>query len=920
MFRLSVGLIAAISMVLPAIADEDDGKRRIEEVIVTAEKVESTVSDTSISITAIGADMIEDLGIQSADEFVNFIPATTRDNYDIRIRGVGRNFRSLGGDPGVATYYNGVYSEDALIALTENALFDVERIEVLRGPQGTLYGRNSVGGAINYITKSPTEELSGSIRAQFGSHRNREYYGILSGPLNVETGSAGYRLVISDRNRDGWLSGQYGSPDTDSTNDQNASLTLEFAPTDKLEISTRINKRNSSRIIGNSMLIDQGWGADRGTRRTDIYAYGMRAATATTPGATMFTHPTTGVVAYGAPIRPGVDIAASSVVNQAYGSNAYINGSGDLENVDAEALTNGMTDEGFDQQGASLNVTYDLNDNMTLKYIFGYGDFEYTTIYDYDFSNSQIANSGTTVLEDVWNASHEIQLLWDVTDNFFLTSGLYYFASDRKQDYTISHYSSQGRIDQAANYGALAGTVAAFGLTDYIPIENAPMGFQTFGTWTGDPDGHAYHHINTNYVEQTAIFSQGTYTFNDEWALTIGARYAEDEKEVLERRGGYTETMFPFDPIFGVRAGLLAAFGVDEATATALGWSDLALVNVAMGNAVPTMDFTGENPIAPTCAFNSVECATPMYLTGVPIGFSSLAADKKKWSKATGRVVLDWTPNEDTLVYASYTTGYRAGGYGLGIIDARDLTDAVVNSIYSYDEEEVAHTELGFKGTFADGTVQLFSSIYRYQYDGYQDEVVVYDEVQAAFRGLPANTGSAVNQGWEVEGTWLATDELTINANYSLTKTEYQDDVLLLEDDNPLAPVPLYGQVSHNLKGSSLKGIPEHKFTAWANYRFDLPNSTLVAAAYYSFTGEYNSESIDREFDKMPARHQTDASIIWTNSDGLLTIRGFVDNLFDARNFRSLSAGSLGNNYMLTGTLLRTRSFGVDITRRFGEG
>ena len=918
MFRLSLGLIAAISMVLPAIADEDDGKRRIEEVVVTAEKVESTVSDTSISITAIGADMIEDLGIQSADEFVNFIPATTRDNYDIRIRGVGRNFRSLGGDPGVATYYNGVYSEDALIALTENALFDVERIEVLRGPQGTLYGRNSVGGAINYITKSPTDELSGSIRAQFGSHRNREYYGILSGPLNVENGSAGYRLVISDRNRDGWMSGQYGSPDTDSTNDQNASLTLEFEPTDKLNISTRINKRNSYRVIGNGVLIDQGWGADRGTRRTDLYAYGMRAATATTPGATMFTHPTTGEVAYGAPVRPGVDVAASSVVNQAYGSNAYINGAGDLEAVDAEALTNGMTDEGFDQQGASLNVTYELNDNMTLKYIFGYGDFDYTYTVDYDYSDSEIANSGLTVLEDVWNASHEVQLLWDVSDNFFLTSGLYYFASDRKQDYTISHFNSQGRIDQAANYGGLAGIMAAFGLSDYTPIANAPMGFQTTGLWTGDQDGHAYHHINTNYVEQTAIFSQGTYTINDEWALTIGARYAEDTKEVLERRGGYFESLFPFD--YGIRAGLLAAFGVDEATATALGWSNLALANVAMGNAVPTMDFTGQNPIAPTCAFTSVECATPMRLTGIPFGFSSLATESKTWSKATGRINLDWTPNEDTLVYLSYTTGYRAGGYGLGTLDARDLTGAVFNSIYSYDEEEVAHTELGFKGTFADGTLQLFSSLYRYQYDGYQDSVTVYDDVQATFLTLPTNTGSAVNQGWEVEGTWLATDELTINANYSLTKTEYQDEVYLLEDDNPLAPVPLYGTVSHLLKGSSLKGIPEHKFTAWANYRFDLPNSTLVAAAYYSFTGEYNSESIDREFDKMPARHQTDASLIWNSGDGLLTVRAFVDNLFDARNFRSLSAGSLGNNYMLTGTLLRTRSFGIDITRRFGEG
>ena len=78
---------------LSALAD-DEG-RRIEEVIVTAEKVEATVSDTSISITAIGSEMLEDMGIQSANEFVNYIPATTRDDYDIRIRGVGRNFRAL---------------------------------------------------------------------------------------------------------------------------------------------------------------------------------------------------------------------------------------------------------------------------------------------------------------------------------------------------------------------------------------------------------------------------------------------------------------------------------------------------------------------------------------------------------------------------------------------------------------------------------------------------------------------------------------------------------------------------------------------------------------------------------------------------------------------------------------------------------
>ena len=257
--------------------------------------------------------MLEDLGIQSADEFVNFIPATTRDTYDIRIRGVGRNFRALGGDPGVATYYNDVYSEDALIALTENALFDVERIEVLRGPQGTVYGRNSIGGAINYITKRPSEEQAALLRVQLGSDANQEFYGVLSGPLKVSQGTAGYRLTVSDRERDGWQEGQYGAPDTDSVNDKNYALSIEMDPTDRLSIFTRLNKRNSWRVVGNGMIIDEGWGDFRGTRRTDQYAFGIRSVTADTVGATQFIHPTTGVVAYGADIRPGVDPAASSM-------------------------------------------------------------------------------------------------------------------------------------------------------------------------------------------------------------------------------------------------------------------------------------------------------------------------------------------------------------------------------------------------------------------------------------------------------------------------------------------------------------------------------------------------------------------------------------------------------------------------------
>ena len=115
--------------------------RQIEEVVVTAERRESTVQDTAIAITAFTGEFLEDFGIRNQEDLQNYTPATTIQPYDMSIRGVGRLFRALGGDPGIATYFDGAYSEDFGIASTEGGLFDIERIEVLRGPQGTLQPR-----------------------------------------------------------------------------------------------------------------------------------------------------------------------------------------------------------------------------------------------------------------------------------------------------------------------------------------------------------------------------------------------------------------------------------------------------------------------------------------------------------------------------------------------------------------------------------------------------------------------------------------------------------------------------------------------------------------------------------------------------------------------------------------------------------
>ncbi|MDB4567729.1 TonB-dependent receptor plug domain-containing protein, partial [Pseudomonadales bacterium] len=415
-----VALVAGAGLVLTAPLYAEDGQRRIEEVVVTAEKIESTVSDTSISITAFSEEAIEDFGIQGADELVNYLPATTRDAYDIRIRGVGRNFRALGGDPGVATYYNGIYSPDFGIAASENGLYDLARVEVLRGPQGTLYGRNSIGGALNYVTNSADYEPAGEVRVQMGAYDTKELYGMVNGTILDEV-LAG-RITATKRDRDGHQKGLNGSPDLDSTHDRNVAVSLLIDVRPNLSIKVRGNDRISDRAIGQYGYIDQGPAGFRGAG-TDYAAYGLRQVPNGTPGSVNYTNPGNGAIISGMPVRPGMDPAATHMPNASFGRTDVegLYGSADMDN-----MRNLVNDSGgdcqwpyantecnhskFDHMSSSFELTWDINDDMALTYLFGTNDFEYTFNIDIDGYDSDFSKYRQTVLEDVWNYSHELRL------------------------------------------------------------------------------------------------------------------------------------------------------------------------------------------------------------------------------------------------------------------------------------------------------------------------------------------------------------------------------------------------------------------------------------------------------------------------------------------------------------------------------
>ncbi|MCB1685030.1 MAG: TonB-dependent receptor [Pseudomonadales bacterium] len=873
--------------------------------------------------------MIEDFGIQGADELVNFIPSTTRDAYDIRIRGVGRNFRALGGDPGVATYYNGVYSEDFGIASSENGLYDVQRVEVLRGPQGTLYGRNAIGGALNYITNQPTYETEASIRAMFGNLDTMETYGILSGPLIADR--LAYRLVALRRDRDGSQEGLAGSEDVNSIGDQNISVALNWKIADNWESNVRWNDRRSDRIIGLDPIVNEGAGTDRGVRSTNILAFGLIRDPA---GPIGFTDPVTGTTFNARYPRPGVDPAVRTNVNGTYfGTDPSVNIQGqlfdpDVKDLEGWAATNNQNDEVFDHQGVQFDLSWDISETTALKYIGGWSDFDYTFDIDLDYTSGTLSQYRQTTLESVETYSHELQLLWQIGDNLQLTSGLYYFNSDRLQNYAFRDLYNQGRYTRAANYGAYNAFVTA----PHRRLGSAPIGGSVTGRWEGDASGSPYEYRNTVETDAYAAYTQGTYTFNDQWALTLGIRWAEDKKSAYENRTAYIEV----DPTLftGAAPGCGLLFGMPAAAVpcSAVGVTNLALANIYMGNA--SYDYANVDPISPivsTCAGgNAAEpnCLTPLRLQGIPYSYADAAEGDDKWDKVTWRANLDWTPNEDTLVYLSATTGYRAGGYSLGIGNSREPTPAGTTVPSTYDDETVIAYELGYKGTLLDGQLQFNASWYLYQYDNYQDRVPSYNAGAQSNVDVVVNVDEAENMGIELEATWLATDSWTIGGNYSYADTEYKSDFFIIEDDSPEYPITLFptaltnGSAYNNyfvtnLKGDALKRIPEHKATMWSSYDWRFSAGTLTAGGTLSYTGKYQDSGLKRSLDEVPERYRLDMSVTWRDSAERWVVRGFVDNVTDEGSARGIGTTTVSSNFRQTASYLYPRFYGIDLSYTF---
>ncbi len=221
-----------------------------ETIQITAQKREASIQSTPISVTAISGDVLEQMGVTNMDDFQFFAPGITITNDSmaiVNIRGIGTTAFGVATDPSSTIYIDGIYQPRPTTGYQD--MFDVERLELLRGPQGVLFGRNSVGGALNIISKGPTEDFEGSVGLTLGSYNKQTLTGTFSGGL---TDNSRARLTVLKNTRDGvytdMLTGdKYQDEDTFATRG-----TLAIDLSDKLEMVLRAdyNKDGGTGYIG----------------------------------------------------------------------------------------------------------------------------------------------------------------------------------------------------------------------------------------------------------------------------------------------------------------------------------------------------------------------------------------------------------------------------------------------------------------------------------------------------------------------------------------------------------------------------------------------------------------------------------------------------------------------------------------------
>lgn len=886
---LSAGLM---SLSFPALAQNsgeqqaDDTRNNNGIIIVTAQGREQSLSDVPISVNVLSGDTLQKSGANDIRGLNQIAPSVlisstgNEANGSVRIRGIGTVGDNPGLESSVAVFIDGVYRSRSGNALGD--LGPIDRIEVLRGPQGTLFGRNASAGLLNIITQKPTFEFEGYVNATYGNFDNIRLEGGINTPISD---ALAVRIDGSYEERDGFYNDVVNDTTVNNRDRYLVRAQALFEPTDAL----------SFRLIGDYSKKNESCCA--ATFVQPDFAPLARVSTGLDP----FTRPTNGaaLTSTANPIIPvllalGQD--PRGLTQDTFNRDIYV--------------TPGRSYAGeTEDYGVSLQGDFDLG-AVELTSITGYREYSNFQGSDTDYTQVDILfrepgrDAGA---REFATFSQELRLQGSAFDNRldWVVGGFYAHETLQTRD-NLKFGSQYGAFAPCRIVNAVNPALASPGSTGCLSAGGRTALAGAFGPATPlifagldrlaqvnnvGGTGDVYNQVSENF----AFFTHNIIHVTDKLDLTLGLRWTNETKT--------------FDSTFANNNVICP-----QQRAALSGLLTSPLSGLAGGL------------IALACQGNSTA-----ELDGVSLN------DQRDEDEFTGTAVLSWKPVDDLLIYGSYSRGYKAGGFNL---DRSALSNPLLNPAVAgttanlqFDQEEVDAFEIGAK--YATREFTLSFAAFRQEFTNFQlntfnGSVFLVQNINACGTSLngadidaSATSGACasndivpgvVAQGIELEAAIRPVNDLSIDLGLTYTDTSFQNDLVGTDDGAPLDPA------LRLLPGDNVSNAPELTATASLSYTPELGDSGLRGLFFVNgrMTGDFNTGS-DLLFGKeQDGFLVVNARIGITGPDDRWAIEGWVQNLFN-QDFTQIAFNTpfVASQQTFSAFLAEPRFYGVTVRGRF---
>lgn len=936
----------------------------VEEIIVTAQRQSQRLQDVPIAVSAFTTENLDKQQIKNTSDLQLTLPNVTftKTNFSsasFTIRGIGDLCVGVTCDSATAIHLNDAPLGGAT-RIFEGEFYDIAQVEVLRGPQGTLFGRNATSGVVNFRTAKPDlNKFGASGDAEYGNYNSVKVRGALNVPLSD---TFGVRLAGFYLNRDGYTKNLFDNSRIDDRDmyGVRASVTWEPTANTTIDLMGQYFSENDKRLRIQKQLCDRDPTGVLGCLNSG-YGYGVTNANSQF-GNTLTSKQTFAILGLPTELALGdiygPDVYADNVnpkdprvvntdydpsyvanelvlqgrINQKIGEkfNLRITGQYTRVNVDSrqdynlsivnragfapalaalQAYANGPLGAYFkpvadalipDGPDGKLCVSQPERSGTGV-----YGGHSLCAMTPQDYDRSTLRTSG-------WSAEAILSTDFDGPFNF-LVGGIYSKAHLTDGSYWVNGFALDYVTGVLGAFQSLGGGLPpSFSGSPYFHSDSTDLRIKTYG-----------------------LFGEAYYKFDDRVKLTLGLRYNNDQKKNQART-------------------TLASFLVPHGTAD-----------------IDDSPYIGSYDSDPGRAGNQ-----------------RWQYRQVRFGEFTGRAVLDFQITSDNLLYASYSRGYKSGGINPPLSVGNDVPE-------TFDPEFVNAFEIGSKNTFANGALQLNLTAFYYQYKQLQlsrivDRTSVNDNVDANIWGV------------EAEAIFRPVREMTINANFSYLKTKVssdkflgdsrdfgggREDAVIIKDitngancavasaigsrdavkayvnainaglsaatgaglkdavDFPsnsgvasagafgvcsailasaatVGPVfggiEAYGSgIQKNIRGNELPGAPRVKFSVGAQYDFHIGELTLTPRADLAFTGESYGNIFNGNVNKIPAFTQVNAQMQLDGPDKKWFVRGFIQNITNNNSITGLYVTDQSSGLFTNVFTLEPRRYGLAAGFRF---